>query len=91
MFPYPYDFDIVFILSILLSYYVYIFNNYDIVILGFITNKINANMIFNVRKMMTLEMSVMVLKQEHKRINDTQISVIVKILGLKYDEKRMTP
>ena len=29
---------------------------------------------------MTLVMSVMVLKQEHIKINDAQISVIVKIL-----------
>ena len=58
----------------------YIFNNYDIFILGFITNEINANGIFNVRKMMTLVMSVMVLKQEHIKINDAHISVIVKIL-----------
>ena len=58
----------------------YIFNNYEIVILRFITNEINANMIFNVRKMITLVMNVMVLKQEHIKINNTQISVIVKIL-----------
>ena len=58
----------------------YIFNNYEIVILGFITNEINANIIFNVRKMRTLVISVMVLKQEHIKINDAQISVIVKIL-----------
>ena len=57
----------------------YIFNNY-IVILGFITNEINENRIFNVTKMMTLVMSVMILKQEYIKINDTQISVIVKIL-----------
>ena len=57
-----------------------IFNNYEIVILGFVTNEINANKIFNVRKMMILVMSVMVLKQEHIKINDAQISVIVKIL-----------
>ena len=76
--PYPYDFDI-FFSSILLSYYVYIFNNY-IVISGFITNKINKNRIFNVIKMMTLAMSVMILKQKHIKINDTQISVIVKFL-----------
>ena len=57
----------------------YIFNKY-IVILGFITNKINENKIFNVTKMMTLVMSVMILKQEYIKINDTQISVIVKIL-----------
>ena len=46
---------------ILLSYYVYIFNNY-IVISGFIANEINENRIFNVIKMMTLVMSVMILK-----------------------------
>ena len=57
----------------------YIFNNY-IVISGFIANKINKNMIFNVIKMMTLVMSVMILKQKHIKINDTQISVIVKLL-----------
>ena len=65
--------------SILLSYYVYIFNNY-IVISGFIANEINENRIFNVTRMMTLVMSVMILKQENIKINDTQISVIVKIL-----------
>ena len=64
---------------ILLSYYVYIFNNY-IIISGFITNNINKNRIFNVIKMMTLAMSVMILKQKHIKINDTQISVIVKFL-----------
>ena len=58
----------------------YIFNNYEIIILEFITNKFNANRIFNVRQMMTLVMSVMVLKQEHIKINDAQICVIVKIL-----------
>ena len=57
----------------------YIFNNY-IVISGFITNKINKNRIFNVIKMMTLAMSVIILKQKHIKINDTQISVIVKFL-----------
>ena len=57
----------------------YIFNNY-IVISRFITNEINENRIFNVTKMMTLVMSVMILKQEYIKINDTQISVIVKIL-----------
>ena len=57
----------------------YIFNNY-IIISGFITNEINENRIFNVTKMMTLVMSVMILKQEYIKINDTQISVIVKIL-----------
>ena len=57
----------------------YIFNNY-IVISGFITNKFNKNRIFNVIKMMTLAMSVMILKQKHIKINDTQISVIVKFL-----------
>ena len=31
-------------------------------------------------KMMTLVMSVMILKQKHIKINDTQISVIVKLL-----------
>ena len=51
---------IFFFFSILLSYYVYIFNNY-IVILGFIANEINENKIFNVIKMMTLVMSVMIL------------------------------
>ena len=64
---------------ILLSYYVYIFNNY-IVLSGFIANEINENRIFNVIKMMTLIMSVMILKQKHIKINDTQISVIVKLL-----------
>ena len=68
-----------FFFSILLSCYVYIFNNY-IVISGFIANEINENMIFNVIKMMTLVMSVMILKQKHIKINDTQISVIVKLL-----------
>ena len=58
----------------------YIFNNYDIIILGFITNEINANKIFNVKMMMTLVISVIVLKQEHIKINDAQISVIVKVL-----------
>ena len=57
----------------------YIFNN-CIVISGFITNEINENRIFNVTKMMTLVMSAMILKQEYIKINDTQISVIVKIL-----------
>ena len=70
---------IFFFSSILLSYYVYILNNY-IVISGFITNEINENKIFNVIKMMTLVMSVMILKQKHIKINDTQISVIVKLL-----------
>ena len=70
---------IFFFSSILLSYYVYIFNN-CIVISGFITNEINENNIFNVIKMMTLVMSVMILKQKHIKINDTQISVIVKLL-----------
>ena len=70
---------IFFFSSILLSYHVYIFNNY-IVISGFITNEINENKIFNVIKMMTLVMSVMILKQKHIKINDTQISVIVKLL-----------
>ena len=60
----------------------YIFNNY-IVISGFIANEINENNIFNVRKMMTLVMSVMILKQKHIKINDNKISVIVKILDLK--------
>ena len=32
------------------------------------------------RKMMTLLMSVMVLKHEHVKINDAFISVIIKIL-----------
>ena len=57
----------------------YIFNNY-IVISGFITNDINENKIFNVIKMMTLVMSVMILKQKYIKINDTQINVIVKLL-----------
>ena len=70
---------IFFFSSILLSYYVYIFNNY-IVISRFIANEINENRIFNVTKKMTLVMSVMILKQKHIKINDTQISVIVKIL-----------
>ena len=70
---------IFFFSSILLSYYVYILNNY-IVISGFITNEINENKIFNVIKMMTLVMSVMILKQKHIKINDTQISVIIKLL-----------
>ena len=70
---------IFFFSSILLSYYVYIFNNY-IVISGFIANEINENKIFNVIKMMTLAMSVMILKQKHIKINDTQISAIVKLL-----------
>ena len=70
---------IFFLSSILLSYYVYIFNNY-IVISGFIANEINENRIFNVIKMMTLVMSVMIIKQKHIKINDTQISVIVKLL-----------
>ena len=70
---------IFFFSSILLSYYVYIFNNY-IVISGFIANEINENRIFNVIKMMTLVMSVMIIKQKHIKINDTQISVIVKLL-----------
>ena len=70
---------IFFFSSILLSYYVYIFNNY-IVISGFIANEINENRIFYVTKMMTLVMSVMILKQKHIKINDTQISVIIKIL-----------
>ena len=70
---------IFFLSSILLSYYVYIFNNY-IVISGFIANEINENRIFNVIRMMTLVMSVMILKQKHIKINDIQISVIVKLL-----------
>ena len=70
---------IFFFSSILLSYYVYIFNNY-IVISGFIANEINENRIFNVIKVMTLVMSVMILKQKHIKINDIQISVIVKLL-----------
>ena len=57
----------------------YIFNNY-IVISRFIANEINENIIFNVIKMMTLLISVMILKQKHIKINDTQISVIVKLL-----------
>ena len=52
----------------------YIFNNY-IVISGFIANEMNENRIFNV-----IVMSVMILKQKHIKINDTQISVIVKLL-----------
>ena len=36
------------------------------IISGFITNEINVNMIANVRKIMTLVMSVMVLKQIYK-------------------------
>ena len=43
----------------------YILNNY-IVISGFITNEINENKIFNVIKMMTLVMSVMILKKTYK-------------------------
>ena len=70
---------IFFFSSILLSYYVYIFNNY-IVISGFIANEINENRIFNVIRMMTLVMSVMILKQKHIKIKDIQISVIVKLL-----------
>ena len=70
---------IFFFSSILLSFYVYIFNNY-IVISEFITNKININRIFNVIKMMTLAMSIIILKQKHIKINDTQISVIIKFL-----------
>ena len=70
---------IFFLSSILLSYYVYIFNNF-IVISGFIANEINENRIFNVIRMMTLVMSVMILKQKHIKINDIQISVIVKLL-----------
>ena len=58
----------------------YIFNNF-IVISGFIANEINENRIFNVIKMMTLVMCVMIiLKQKHIKINDIQISVIVKLL-----------
>ena len=57
----------------------YLLNNY-IVISRFIINEINENKIFNVIKMMTLVMSVMILKQKHIKINDTQISVIVKLL-----------
>ena len=57
----------------------YIFNNY-IVISGFIANEMNENKTFNVIKMMTLVMSVMILKQKHIKINETQISVIVKLL-----------
>ena len=57
----------------------YILNNY-IIISGFITNEINENKIFNVMKMMTLVMSAMIIKQKHIKINDTQISVIVKLL-----------
>ena len=57
----------------------YIFNNYEIVILRFLTNEINANEIFVVRNTMTLVMSAMVLKQEHIKINDAHISVIITI------------
>ena len=57
---------IFFFSSILLSYYMYIFNNY-IVISGFIASE-NKNI------------SAMILKQKHIKINDTQISVIVKLL-----------
>ena len=46
----------------------YIFNNY-IVISGFIANEMNENKTFNVIKMMTLVMSVMILKQKHIKIN----------------------
>ena len=71
---------IFFFSSILLSYYVYIFNNF-IVISGFIANEINENRIFNVIKMMTLVMCVMIIiKKKHIKINDIQISVIVKLL-----------
>ena len=70
---------LIFFSSILLSYYVYIFNNY-IVISRFITNEIIENNIFNVIKMMTLVMSVMILKQKQIKINDTQISAKVKLL-----------
>ena len=59
----------------------YILNNY-IVISGFIAKEINENGIFNVIKMMTLVMSVMILKQKYIKINDTQISVIIKLLDL---------
>ena len=69
---------IFFFSSILLSYYVYIFNNY-IIISGFIANEINENRIFNVIKKMTFVMSVMILKQKYIKINDTQISVVVKL------------
>ena len=48
----------------------YSFNNY-VVISGFITNDINENKIFNVIKIMTLVMSVMILKQKYIKINDT--------------------
>ena len=58
---------------------IYIINKY-IVISGFIANETNENRIFNVIKMMTLLMSVMILKQKHIKINDTQISVIAKLL-----------
>ena len=58
---------------------IYIINKY-IVISGFIANDTNENRIFNVIKMMTLLMSVMILKQKHIKINDTQISVIAKLL-----------
>ena len=57
----------------------YIFNNY-IVISGFKTNENNENKSFNVIKTMTLVTSVMILKQKHIKINDTEISVIVKLL-----------
>ena len=53
---------IFFFSSILLSYYVYIFNNY-IVVSGFIANENNENRIFKMIKMMKL-MSVMILKKK---------------------------
>ena len=66
LFSYPYDFDIIF-------FYLYDFHimcTFSIIIIfiisEFITNEINANMIVNVRKIMTLVMSVMVLKQTYK-------------------------
>ena len=66
LFPYPYDFDIIF--SYLYEFH--IMCTFLVIIIffisGFIINEINANMIFNVRKMMTLVMSVMVLKRTYK-------------------------
>ena len=66
LFHYPYDFDIIF--SYLYDFY--IMCTFSVIIIffisGFITNEINTNMIFDVRKMMTLVMSVMVLKRTYK-------------------------
>ena len=65
-------------------YYFHIMYTFSIIILlyqnYFITNEINENRIFNVIKMMKLVMSVMFLNKKHIKINDTQISVIVKLL-----------